>query len=202
MSSDVVYYCATCSKTVKGKQHYAICGSCSRRVHRKCYSVGLSHNQWTTIRQSFTCSACEASSRLQRFTSNYCDGERQLDIDEPKGKTHHVSTSVPPTTNKYEIIIGASQKGGDVVIDGCGYTYNFHRDYPGLRVWMCTFRGCVKFSRCNTTLKQVKGTSIDFIRTYSQEDFTLERAHRHPPNYQIEKRRLTVGQLGSTANEP
>jgi hypothetical protein len=25
MSSDVVYNCATCFKTVKGKQHYAIC---------------------------------------------------------------------------------------------------------------------------------------------------------------------------------
>ena len=30
MSSDVVYNCATCSKTVKGKQDYAICIKCSR----------------------------------------------------------------------------------------------------------------------------------------------------------------------------
>ncbi len=36
-----------------------------------------------------------------------------------------MSTYVQPTTIKYEIIIGASQKGGDVVSDGCGYTYSF-----------------------------------------------------------------------------
>jgi len=63
-----------------------------------------------------------------RLNSNYCsDGERQLVIGESTEQTHHVSTHVQPTTIKYEIIIGASQKGGDGVSDGCGYTYRLTR---------------------------------------------------------------------------
>ena len=58
----------------------------------------------------------------------------------------NVSTNVPPM-NKYEIMIGASRKGGDIVSDGRGYTYSFQLDYPNLRVWMCTFRGCDKYPR-------------------------------------------------------
>jgi len=127
MSSDVVYACATCSKTVKGKQHYAICVSCSRRVHRKCYRGGLNNVRWTRIRQTFTCTACEAGSRVRHFNSNYCsDGEQQLVIKESFEKTDSVSTNVPPT--KYEIRIGASQMGGDIVSDGRGYVYGFYRD--------------------------------------------------------------------------
>ena len=184
MSSDVDYNCATCSKTVKGKQHYAVCVSCSRRVHRKCL-YGVSNRIWTTIRQTFTCTTCEAGSRGQHFSNNYCgDGERQLCIEESMEKTHNESTYVPPTI-RYEIMIGASQKGGDVVSDGCGHTYRFKRDYPTLRVWRCTFRGCDKFTCCNSTLRQITRPGIDFLRHYSQEDFTLnaEQAHtRHPRN--------------------
>jgi hypothetical protein len=198
MSSDVVYNCATCSKTVKGKQHYAICVSCSRRVHRKCYGDGLSHIQWNTIRRNFTCAACEG----QRLNSNYCsDVERQLVIEGTTEQMHHVSTYVPPTTIKYEIIFGASQKGGDVVSDGCGYTYSFYTDYQGSRVWRCTYRGCVEFPRCYSTLKQVKRAEIDSLRTYSQEDFTLEKAHSHPPNYEREKRQLIFHQENISTSE-
>jgi len=60
MSSDVVNIWATCSKTVKGKQYYAICVSCSSRVHCKCYRDGLNNSRWTMIRPTFTCTACEA----------------------------------------------------------------------------------------------------------------------------------------------
>jgi len=49
------------------------------------------------------------------FNSNYCsDGEQQLVIKESFEKTDSVSTNVPPT--KYEIRIGASQKGDKKVI--------------------------------------------------------------------------------------
>jgi hypothetical protein len=120
MSSDVVYSCVTCSKTVKGKQHYAICVSCSRRVHRKCYGQVLSNNHWTRIRQTFTCTECVAGSIGQK---------RQVVIEESMDITPHVSAYVPPTTVKYEIFIGASQKGGEFVTDSCGYAYGFYRDF-------------------------------------------------------------------------
>jgi hypothetical protein len=112
--------------------------------------------------------------------------------------------SVPTTTVKYEIFIGASLKGGGLVTDSCGYTYGFSRDYPSLRVWRCDFRGCVKFPRCYSILKQITRPGIDFLRNYSQEDFTLnaEKAHSHPPNYGVEKRQLIVGQSCSTSNGP
>ena len=133
MSCDLVYNCAVCFKTVKGKQHYAICVSCSCRVHRKCYGGRLSNTDWTTIRQMFTCATCEARSRGQRFNSSYCsDGERQLVIEQ----------SIEKTLGVFEILIGASIRGGDIVRDGSGYTYGFSKDYPCLRVWECTFRGC------------------------------------------------------------
>jgi hypothetical protein len=60
MSSEVVYNSATCLKTIKGKEHYAICVMCPRRVNRKCYGDRLSNSRWTLIRQTFTCSACKA----------------------------------------------------------------------------------------------------------------------------------------------
>ena len=205
MSSDTVYNCAICSRTVNGKQHYAICVKCSKQVHRKCYHEGLSRSDWTRIRQTFTCTACEAGSRGQQLNTNYCsDGERQLVIDESMEKTHDVSTYVPSTTIKYEIIIGASRNGGDIVYDGCGYTYSFRKDYPKLRVWKCTFRGCVRFPCCNSTLKQITTPGVDFLKTYLQEDFTLnaEKAHGHPPNYGVDKRQLPVGQSSSTAKGP
>jgi hypothetical protein len=201
MSSDVVFNCATCFKTVKGKQHYAICVSCSSRVHRTCYDGRLSNSDWTTIRPRFTCAACQARSR-----GNYCsDGERQLVTEQSIEKTLSVSTYVPPTTVQYEILIGASIRGGDIVSDGCGYTYGFYRDYPCLRIWRCTFRGSVNFPCCNFILKQITRPGIDFLRNYSQEDFTLnaEQAHtRHPRNYNVHKQQLTVGQSCSTTNEP
>ena len=107
----------------------------------------------------------------------------------------YVSTYAPPTTIKYEIMIGASRKGGDIVSDGCGYTYRFHRDYPEFRVWRCSFRGCVKFSHCNATLNQLKRPGVDFLRTYSQKEFTLNsaKAHSYPP-----KRQFTICQSSST----
>ena len=91
--------------------------------------------------------------------------------------------------------------GGEIVSDGCGHTYRSKRDYPSLRVWRCTFRGCVKFPSCNSTLKQLKRHGVDFLRTYFQEDFTLnaEKAHSHPPLNGVEKR--TVGQSSSTIAE-
>ncbi len=184
MSCDLVYNCAVCFKTVKGKQHYAICVSCSCRVHRKCYGGRLSNTDWTTIRQMFTCATCEARSRGQRFNSSYCsDGERQLVIEQ----------SIEKTLGVFEILIGASIRGGDIVRDGSGYTYGFSKDYPCLRVWECTFRGCVKFPRCNSILKQIKRPAIDFLRNFSQEDFTFdaEKEHSHPPNYSVGKRQLT-----------
>ena len=61
-------------------------------------------------KNTFTCTACEAGSGGV--------------IEESMDKTHNVSTYVPPTTNEYEIIIGASQMGGEIVSDGCGYTYH------------------------------------------------------------------------------
>ena len=48
------------------------------------------------------------------------DGEWQLVIEESMENTHDMSTSVPPMTFEYEIIIGASRKGGDIITDGCG----------------------------------------------------------------------------------
>ena len=205
MSSVVLNNCVTCSKTVKGKQHYAICVLCSRRVHRKCHSDGLSNSHWTSIRQTFTCTTCETGNRGQHFNSKYySDGERHLVIEESMEKTFEVSTYVPPTSIKYEIMIGASQKDNDIVSDRCGYTYGFAKDYPSLRVWKCTFRGCFKFPRCNATLKQIKRPGVDFLKTYLQEDFTLnaEKAHGHPPNYGVDKRQLPVGQSSSTAKGP
>jgi DNA-directed RNA polymerase subunit RPC12/RpoP len=193
MSSDVVYVCSTCSRTVKGKQHYAICVSCSRRVHRMCYRDGLINVDWTMIRKAFTCTACEVGSRGQHFNGN--------STAESIEKTHDVSLYVPPTTIEYAIIIGASQMGGELVTDSCGYTYGFFRDYPSLRVWRCAFRGCVKFPRCYSTLRQITRPWTDILRNYSQEDFTsdAEKAHSHPPNYGVEKRQLTVGQSCSTS---
>jgi hypothetical protein len=68
-----------------------------------------------------------------------------------------------------------------------------HRSSPSAFLKEC-FPG---FLPGYSTLKQVKRTEIDFlctckcIRIYSQEDFTLEKAHSHPPNYEKEKRQLT-----------
>jgi hypothetical protein len=129
--------------------------------------------------------------RVRHFNRNYCsDGEQQLVIKESFEKTDSVSTNVPPTI--YEIRIGASQMGGDIVSDGRGYAYGFYRDYTGLRVWTCTFRGCVKFQRCYSTLEQITRPGIDFLRNYAQEDFTLdaEKEHSHPPNYDVTKRQF------------
>jgi hypothetical protein len=145
-------------------------------------------------------------SRGQHLNSNYfSDGEQQLVIEESFEKTHNVSTNVPQPAIKYEIRIGASRKGGDIVIDGRGYTHRFDRDFPGLRVWRCTFRGCVKFECCNSTLEQITRPGVDFLRNYSQEDFTLnsEKEHSHPPNYDVTKRQLTVSQsCSATSGRP
>jgi hypothetical protein len=131
-----------------------------------------------------------------------------------------VSTYVPATTIKYEIVIGVSQKGGYVVSDGCGYTYFFKNDYQNLRVWRCAH--AVLFPRCNVTLKQIKKPGVDFLHTYDQEDFTLNapQAHNHPPvsavdsivyqephishplNTEIGQRQLPYVQLCSTTNGP
>jgi hypothetical protein len=114
-------------------------------------------------------------------------------------------------------MIGASQMGGDIVSDGCGYTYSFKFDYPKLRVWRCTFRGF-----CNSILQQIKKPGVDFLRTYDQEDFTLNapQAHNHPPvsahdstvyqephishppNNEIGQRQLPYVQLFSTTSGP
>ena len=105
MSSGVVYNCITCSETVEGKQHYASCVLCSRRVHRKCYGGGLSNSTWTRIRKIFTCTACEAGRRGQNFNSSFSDGERQFVIEESMEKTHGVSSYVQPTTIKYKLLL-------------------------------------------------------------------------------------------------
>ena len=188
-----------------------------------CCDGRFSNRNWVEFRKAFTCSACKAgttgrlsrpgdteepvpvlASRGQHLNSNYCsDGEQQLVIEEPFEKTHDGSTNVPPTIG-YEIRIGESRKGGDIVSDGRGYTYSFHKDYPGLRVWRCTFRGCVKFECCNSTLRQITSAGVDYLRNYSQEDFTLnaEREHSHPPHYGVTKRQLAVGQSCSTTIGP
>jgi hypothetical protein len=126
-----------------------------------CCDGRFSHSRWAEFRQTFICSTCEAGGA----GSLACPG----DAEEPvvsfrKGCVNNVnvSTNVPPTTIKYEIMIGESNKGGDIVSDGRGYSYGIRRDYPDFRVWMCTFRGCVKFQRCNFTLKQIKRPAIDF----------------------------------------
>jgi hypothetical protein len=81
------------------------------------------------------------ASRGKHFNSNYCsDGQRQS-----MENTVDRSTYVPPTTIKNEIMIDASQKDGDIVSDGCGYTYSFIIDYPNFIVLRCTFRGESKF---------------------------------------------------------
>ncbi len=51
-------------------------------------------------------------------------------------------------------MIDESQKGGDIVSDGRGYTYFFKINYPNFRVWRCTYRGGVKFPRCNAPLRR------------------------------------------------
>ena len=137
MSSGAVYNCVTCSKTIEGKQHYANCVSCLRRVHRMCYGEGLSNDLWAVLRQKFTCSACKARvSALPvpvlatHVKSNDCsDGKGRLE--------ENVTTYVP--TILYEIMIGASRLGGDIVNDGSGYTYSFKIDYQNFRVWKCTY---------------------------------------------------------------
>jgi hypothetical protein len=92
------------------------------------------------------------------------------------------STYVPPTTIKYEIMIGASQKDGDIVSDGCDCTFSFKIDYPNFIVWRCAL----------------------FFSHLFQEDFILnvKKAHSRPPNYGVEKQQLTVGQSSSTTNGP
>jgi hypothetical protein len=149
MSSDsVVFNCATCSKIINGRQNFAICVVCRIRVHRTCCDGRFSNSCWAKIRQTFTCSTCKAglatglsrpgdaeklvpvlASRAQHFDGNCCsDVERQLVIEESVEKTHDVPTNVPPKTIKYEIMIGSSQMGGDILNDGRGYTYRFARD--------------------------------------------------------------------------
>ncbi len=49
-------------------------------------------------------------------------GDRQLVIEESIERTLELSTYVPPTI-KWEIMIGASQIGDDIVRDGYGYTF-------------------------------------------------------------------------------
>jgi hypothetical protein len=144
------------------------------------------------LRQTFTCTECKAGMA------------GSLSRPDDDDKTHDVTTNVPPTSFKYEIRIGASRKGGDIVSDGRGYTYAFHRDYPSLRVWRCIFRGCVKFPRCRSTLEQIKRPGIDFLHNYCQDDFTLnaENAHSHRPNNGVHQQQLTVGQSCSTTNGP
>jgi hypothetical protein len=143
--------------------------------------------------------------------------KQQVVVEEFKTKNPNVSTYDPPTTANYEICIRASQMSGDIVSDGCGYTYSFKFDYPKLRVWRCTFRGF-----CNSILQQIKKPGVDFLRTYDQEDFTLNapQAHNHPPvsaddsivyqephishppNNEIGQRQLPYVQLCSTTNGP
>ena len=198
MSSDsVVYNCATCSKIIDGRQNFAICILCQRRVHRMCYHDRLSNDRWAKFRQTFTCSTCKAG--MAAVISRPEDAEEPVQV--LASQSQHFNTNVSPITIRYEIMIGASQKSGDIVSDGCGYTYRFSRDYPSLRVWRCTFRGCVKFPRCNSTLKQIKRPGVDFLRTYFQEDFTLDadKPHSHPPLNGVDTQ--TVRQSSATITE-
>jgi hypothetical protein len=204
MSSDsLVFNCATCSKIINGRQNFAICFLCQRRVHRVCCDGRFSNNRWAEFRRTFTCSTCRAgmtrslsrpgdaedpvpvlASRGQHLNRNYfSDGEQQLVIEESFEKTHDVSTNVPQPAIKYEIKIGSSRKGGDIVIDGRGYTYRVDRDFTGLRVWRCNLRGC------NSTLEQITRPGVDILRNYSQEDFTLnaKEEHSHRPNSEINR---------------
>jgi len=178
MSSDsVVYNCSICSKIINGRQNFAICVKCQRRVHRICCDGRFSNRRWAEFRQTFACSTCEAVA--PGSLSHPVDAEEPVvSFRNTCVNNVNVSTNVPPM-NKYEIMIGASRKGGDIVSDGRGYTYRFQLDYPNLRVWMCTFRGCDKYPRCNSTLKQITRPRIDFLRTYSQEDFSLNADQMH-----------------------
>ena len=116
MSSDkVTYSCATCSNAIRGREHFAICVLCPRRVHRKCYGGCLSNDIWAVLRRTFTCNACKSgmatglsrpddseehvpvlASRGQQYNSNYCSDSDQLVIEESRKKT----------------LIGSSQKDG------------------------------------------------------------------------------------------
>jgi len=80
------------------------------------------------FRRTFTCSTCRAG--MARSLSRPGDADQPVvSFKKTRVNNVNVSMNVPRTTNKYEIMIGESNKGGDIVSDGCGYTYGFHRDY-------------------------------------------------------------------------
>jgi hypothetical protein len=59
-SGKVIYDCATCSKAIKGKEHFAICVLCQRPVHRKCHDSCISNKLWAVLRRTFNCTACKS----------------------------------------------------------------------------------------------------------------------------------------------
>ena len=112
MSSDsVVYNCATCSKIIYGRQNFAICILCQRRVHRMCYHDRLSNDRWAKFRQTFTCSTCKAG--MAAIISRPEDAEKPVQV--LASQSQHFNTNVSPIAIRYEFMIGASQMSGDIV---------------------------------------------------------------------------------------
>lgn len=63
-------------------------------------------------------------------------------------------TLLPNLPPSYSIIPGASVRGGDLLSDGCGYTYSKRRETSKSISWACSSRG----KKCGATVKQVGET--------------------------------------------
>ena len=119
------------------------------------------------------------------------DGERFQPDAEPAETTLQRSRYDPPTIKNYLILLKVSQKGKDKLVDSCGHSFLFHKEYPGSRTWKCSHRGKKNSPRCNAKVIQKKKPGVDFLTTYQQEDFQFrphlqQQVHSHPPVYGTE----------------
>lgn len=56
----------------------------------------------------------------------------------------------------YEVIVGGSVKGGDLLADNRGYTYSRKRSAGQVTTWTCSNRG----QKCGASVKQVGENSF------------------------------------------
>ena len=79
--------------------------------------------------------------------------EAGLDAGPPEIPEHEVPAMVIPTEVHYNVIEGGSQRGGPLLVDSTGYSYNYQRTGPSCKFWRCSRRGKAD-RRCFATVQQ------------------------------------------------
>jgi len=85
---------------------------------------------------------------------------------------------------EYTLVVGGSQRGKDILVDGQGFTYNVQKKRDGITWWQCTYRP--RNDRCHAKVTQfpLPDNSYHFVPGHQQ--------HRCPPNHRREVSTMVI----------